>query len=613
MKLKSLFTALVCLFSGMATYANNIQVSNVSLTGWNSASDYTMVKFNLNWENSWRTSSAPSNWDAAWVFVKYRVNGGEWNHARLNNNGHQAATGSVVEVGLVDPSTSFNASTNPGAGAFVYRSADGVGNVSYNNIELRWNYGQNGVNDNDMVDVQVYAIEMVYVPSGAFYLGTGGTIEFGSFTNGSLTLPVASGGSTNLSGAASVGKIVTLTSPGITTGLSSGQVLTKFNGTGTLGGANGYDTVDAVISSSQFSLKNTPTVALSGASLQVTGPTIPYQISSEASLIIDNAPGALWGTSSNNSATIGNSPVNAAFTLPASYPKGFGAFYSMKYEISQGQWVDYLNSLNRNQQISRVATNISGTSITNRFVMSNTATVSNRNGVRCDATIPASGPVTFYNDLNANGTPNESNDGQNIACNFMSSSDMLSYLDWSALRPMTELEFEKACRGTQSPTSHEYAWGTASATAFTGYSNSGAADEVATPANANVTINASSSNSPARVGNFARSGNTRAQSGATYYGILDMTGNVYERCVSVAGSQGRAYTGLHGDGSTNATTALHNVSNWPTAATPQMSFRGASFSNSAIPNGMVSDRTLGLFTNNTRASNNGGRGVRTAQ
>jgi len=111
MKLKSLFTALVCLLSGMATYANNIQVSNVSLTGWNSANDFTMVKFNLSWENSWRTSSTPSNWDAAWVFVKYRVNGGEWNHARLNDNGHQAATGSTVQVGLVNPSASFNAST----------------------------------------------------------------------------------------------------------------------------------------------------------------------------------------------------------------------------------------------------------------------------------------------------------------------------------------------------------------------------------------------------------------------------------------------------------------------------------------------------------------------
>ncbi|MGI9192879.1 MAG: SUMF1/EgtB/PvdO family nonheme iron enzyme [Chitinophagaceae bacterium] len=613
MKLKSLFTALFCLFSGMATYANNIQVSNVSLTGWNSASDYTMVKFNLSWENSWRTSSAPSNWDAAWVFVKYRVNGGDWNHAVLNNNGHQAATGSSVDVGLVNPSASFNASTNPGAGAFVYRSADGVGNVSYNDIELRWNYGQNGVNDNDVVDVQVYAIEMVYVPSGAFYLGTGGSIEFGSFTNGSLTLPVAAGGATNLSGAASVGKIVTLSGGGNTTGLSSGQIVAKFNGTGTLGGANGYDTVDVVISSTQFSLKNTPSPALSGASLQVTGPTIPYEVTSEAALTIDNAPGALWGTSSNNSSTIGNSPSNAAFTLPASFPKGFASFYCMKYEISQSQWVDFLNSLNRSQQTSRVATNITGTNIINRFVMSNSSSPSNRNGVRCDATIPATGPVTFYNDLNNNGIPNESSDGQNIACGHINTSDLLSYLDWSALRPMTELEFEKACRGTQSPVNHEYAWGTASATAYTGFSNSGSANEQVTPSNANVVINALSSNSPARVGNFARAGNTRAQSGATFYGILDMTGNVVERCISVAGSQGRAFTGLHGNGSLNATTGLYDVSNWPSGASPQTSFRGGSFQESAIPRGMVSDRSLGLFTNNTRAANNGGRGVRSAQ
>lgn len=611
MKLKSLFTALVCLLSGMATYANNIQVSNVSLSGWNSASDYTMVKFNLSWENSWRTSSTPSNWDAAWVFVKYRVNGGQWNHARLNDNGHQGPAGSTVQVGLLNPSSSFNASTNPGTGVYVYRSADGTGNVSYNDVEVRWNYGQNGVNDNDLVDVQVYAVEMVYVPSGAFFVGSGGSFEMGSFTNGSMSLPVASGGVTNLTGASSSAKTVTL-GTGNTTGLVAGHVLTKINGTGVLGGPNGYDTVASVISSTQFTLANTPTTALSAAVLQVTGPTVPFQITSEGSLSVDNTAGSLWGTSSNNSSTIGSAPGIPAYTLAAAFPKGFGAFYCMKYEISQSQWVDFLNSLTRAQQIGRVATNINGTSITNRFVMTNSATAQNRNGVRCDATIPATAPVTFYNDLNANGIPNESADGQNIAASFLNSSDFVAYLDWAALRPMTELEYEKACRGTQSPVANEYAWGTASATASTGISNSGAANELATPSNANVAINQNASNSVVRVGNFARSGNTRAQSGATVYGILDMTGNVYERCVSVAGSQGRAFTGLHGDGSIDAT-GLANVTNWPSPSTPHFSFRGSSYATKAIPLGMVSDRTLGNFTNNARASNYGGRGVRSAQ
>lgn len=55
--------------------ANNITISNLSLTGKNTTDDYILVQFDVSWENSWRTSSAPNNWDAAWVFVKYRVAG----------------------------------------------------------------------------------------------------------------------------------------------------------------------------------------------------------------------------------------------------------------------------------------------------------------------------------------------------------------------------------------------------------------------------------------------------------------------------------------------------------------------------------------------------------
>ena len=45
--------------------ANNIAVSNGNLIGQNATSHYTMVQFDISWENSWRTSSAPNNWDAA--------------------------------------------------------------------------------------------------------------------------------------------------------------------------------------------------------------------------------------------------------------------------------------------------------------------------------------------------------------------------------------------------------------------------------------------------------------------------------------------------------------------------------------------------------------------
>jgi hypothetical protein len=39
-------------------FANNIQVSNVTVTGKNTTSDFVLVQFDLTWENSWRITSA---------------------------------------------------------------------------------------------------------------------------------------------------------------------------------------------------------------------------------------------------------------------------------------------------------------------------------------------------------------------------------------------------------------------------------------------------------------------------------------------------------------------------------------------------------------------------
>lgn len=36
---------------------------------------------------------------------------------------------------------------------------------------------------------------------------------------------------------------------------------------------------------------------------------------------------------------------------------------------------------------------------------------------------------------------------------------MYAYLNWSGLRPMTELEYEKSCRGERAAFANEMAWG----------------------------------------------------------------------------------------------------------------------------------------------------------
>ncbi len=45
------------------------------------------------------------------------------------------------------------------------------------------------------------------------------------------------------------------------------------------------------------------------------------------------------------------------------------------------------------------------------------------------------------------------------ACNRVLWHDGATYADWAGLRPMTELECEKACRGPVYPVTGEYAWG----------------------------------------------------------------------------------------------------------------------------------------------------------
>jgi len=185
-KLLILFFALI-LFS--TSKANNLSITNVSLTGQNTSSDFTLVQFDLSWDNSWRLSSRR---DAAWIFVKYKI-GGVWQHATINyvdgtaaNDGHTQATGSTVET------------TSDGMGIFIYRDADGNGTNTFTNIQLRWNYGVDGVMDDDIVDIQVFGIEMVYVPTGTFAAGDG--------TNGFTLTTINTGSATTApSGSGSLG------------------------------------------------------------------------------------------------------------------------------------------------------------------------------------------------------------------------------------------------------------------------------------------------------------------------------------------------------------------------------------------------------------------------
>ena len=511
----------ICFLS--PAYANNIKVSNCQLLRTSMVAGTTPydLQFDISWENSWRVNSF--YYDAAWVFVKASVNDGAWQHVAISDKDLSGAAGTGLKLDV--------AADNKGA--FLYRAADGTGTLSATGIKLK--LSRTGILfSSAKIKIQVFAIEMVHVPQGAFYVGSGGT-ESGSFTDG------------------------------------------------TWSGTEG------------------------------TTPTIPFKVTSEAALTINTGSGNLWGTATSGNSTIGITGILSDNSAGLGFPKGFNAFYCMKYEITQGQYRDFLNTLTRAQQAMRVQTSVASgvTLVTNRYVMSNSSAVSYRNGIKCDGSIHNSDPLTFYCDLQANDVYNESTDGEWIACSYLKWADLCAYADWAALRPMTELEFEKACRGAKDPVADEYAWGSTSITKTTGVlTNPGTSGEIATLASANCNINTSGVG-PLRCGFAAKSSSNRESSGGSFYGIMNLSDNLYERAVTVGNATGRLFAGAHGDGAlTSSTDGNANVTAWPGTNATGAGYRGDDWYGVATL-ARVSDRIAAAKSDSGRDYSGGGRCVRT--
>ena len=146
---KILLVVLIVLLAVISTNANNLQIANIMLTGQNTGSHYVMVQFNISWENSWRnTSAAPYNWDAAYLFVKYRkTSDNKWYHATLSANYANYNTGSQAASASFTPLTYASGTAT---GAFFYQSASSSNTISAfasSGAQMRWDYG-NDISDN---------------------------------------------------------------------------------------------------------------------------------------------------------------------------------------------------------------------------------------------------------------------------------------------------------------------------------------------------------------------------------------------------------------------------------------------------------------------------------
>ena len=337
----------------------------------------------------------------------------------------------------------------------------------------------------------------------------------------------------------------------------------------------------------------------------------PYQIKSENTIPVRKDSNSL---DAHYDAAIDQSSMVAPFAdIPKSYPKGFDSFYCMKYEISQEQYVQFLNTLNYSQQLNRTYF----PKIYSNHYEINQNGVKYENGIYADLT---KNPVFFFNDLNTGNMPHQDDDGQSKACNFLTWADLCAYLDWSGLRPMTELEYEKICRGPNIPKKGEYAWGNDSMTDAKSVLNNGLENELSTN-----TLNPNSGlanrgsydpfndNATMRCGFSSTNMSTRINSGNTFYGVKEMTGNVWEQVVNLS-EFGLLFKGTHGDGTIDEF-GNADISDWESISGKASGVKGGGWNSGIqIPYNdcAVSDRFYIYQNQNNKRNTVGGRGILSA-
>ena len=338
MKTKHLIIALFTLVLAVSNVnANNMLVQNVTTLNDNPSAKTVQVQFDLSWDNSWRDSI---NWDAAWIFLKFKDANGLWQHAKLNTNGFQNGSGTTNTVQV----------TSDNVGAWVYRDTRGSGTFNSTTMQLQWNYGLSGLSKVTGLEVRVFAVEMVYVPEGGFMSNS--TFWAGNLNNVQFRD-------------------------------QQGSLLAK---------NVGYQVLSDRLSP-------TLKVSIMGQNQcckQINGKLTQYQ---DAIDTITLRIKANVGIDTNNNGVIDNT----------TYPTGFKAFYTYKYELTEQQYADFLNTLTSNQ-ITPLG--IAGVNI------------------------------SMNNNQYFTSTPNKS-------CGNSNPTRFFAYADWSGVRPMSFWELQKAHNGNQ--------------------------------------------------------------------------------------------------------------------------------------------------------------------
>ena len=432
-----LLTAAGCGGFGAADYSD-VSIDNVGLEMPLLAAQPAAISFDIAWGNSFRDDLT---WDAVWVFVKFRQPGQPWRHVDISPDA------SAHRIGENNGVLATLAPTADGRGIFLHRAEEGFSSIDWDQVTLAWPLAGDGIDKSAVVEIEVIALQMVYVPEGPFLAGDGTRVD--------------------------------------------ALVAAQF---------------ERGTSQQPFEIDSEAAIALGGGTENSLG-NHDRRVSSATSQ-------QFWDDFSNGTRQ----------TLPAAFPKGFAAFYVMRNEITQGDYARFLNLIDASQQGTRNPSSGMPPGEEHRYAVS------------ADAAFR----VAPYN----------------RAANWLSWMDVAAFADWSGLRPMSELEFEKAARGDRYPDAGEFAWGPEVPPAGK-YSlqDEDTPEELVTNQSegANVAFDgtigvASSVAGPLRAGAFVPLATSRLRFGGSHYRATEMSGNVAEIVVSIGRSAGRRYQGRHGDG-----------------------------------------------------------------
>ncbi|GAB5517936.1 MAG: hypothetical protein RhofKO_01870 [Rhodothermales bacterium] len=232
-----------------------------------------------------------------------------------------------------------------------------------------------------------------------------------------------------------------------------------------------------------------------------------YEVTSEAEIAIGPTTSQLYYSTGEYRGD-GDGPI------PAAFPKGYDAFYLMKYELRQGDYAAFLNTLPTDHAAAHFPFDTIDNYAQERGSLERTTN-------RYHAKHP------------------------DRALNFAAWDDQLAWSDWMACRPPTEFEFTKAARGPEATVGNSFPWGTASVDGLARLMGP-SGDLVMTNGWDEDQLNDA----------------TRSVFGASFYWVMDLAGSVWERVLSPGYPDGRAYTGSHGDGTLDAEGRATNA-DWP--------------------------------------------------